>query len=253
MDQGLHDWVVIVVGASQGLGSRIAVACARQGARVALLARSKDALDRVVADVVAGGGEARNWPVDIRDADAVRATVDEILAVWGRIDALINAAGLKVEGAVGTVHRDELLDAMAVNCLGPLAACQAVLPQMRRQGSGHVVNVSSVLGKRATPMRGAYSASKAALNAITESLRMELASTGIRVTLVCPGRLAPHTGRLNWLWVTSEAKAAERVVRCLHRPRAELVLTVAGRVLAGLNAVAPALVDRLLMRWKDRE
>ena len=116
--------------------------------------------------------------------------------------------------------------------------------------SGHVVNVSSVLGKRATPGRAAYSASKAALNAMTDALRAELGGTAIRVTLVCPGRLEDQP---NGLLASSYEGAARRIVGCLHRPRRELVLTGSGRVLVALNAVSPGIVDRIVAYWRLRE
>lgn len=245
--------VVIVTGASRGLGSQVAVACGRRGARVALLARSRNALAEVAARINGSQGQAKAWPCDVRDWDASRQVVNEIVAEWGRIDALINVAGTKVEGAFETTGRDELTETIEVNCLGPWNLIQAVLPGMRTQGEGHIVNVSSVLGKRATPVRAAYSASKAALNAMTDALRTELAGTGIYVTLVCPARLTPTPdGVVSRLWQMDEQRAADCIVGCLLRPRREVVLTVAGKVLAKANAVAPGWVDRLLVRWKDR-
>lgn len=204
----------------------------------------------MAAQIGRRGGEARCWPTDISDASAIAATVEDITRAWGRIDVLINAAGTKVEGAVEHTTDDEAHRAMKVNYFGALRLCQAVLPHMRRLGSGHIVNVSSVLGKRATPGRGAYSASKAALNALTDALRTELLGTGIRVTLVCPGRL--NTDR-NGLLSSSNQRAAERIVGCLAKPRRELVLTGAGRILVALNSVAPWAVDRIVRHWRSRE
>ncbi|MBI4581048.1 MAG: SDR family NAD(P)-dependent oxidoreductase [Planctomycetes bacterium] len=251
MNRTLRDRVVVVTGASRGLGRQIALACAGRGARVGLLARSAEPLQEVAAAVAALGSDARAWPMDVRDAAAVRATVDEVIARWGRIDVLVNAAGAKIEGPVEQADPDDVRRLFEVNCLGPMTLCQAVLPHMRRQGCGHVVNVSSVLGKRATPMRGAYAASKAALNALTDALRTEVRGTGIRVTLVCSGRLAP--GSTNGLLVSSEQGAAERIVRCIERPSREVVLTAAARVLVGLNVLMPGVVDWIVTRWRTGE
>lgn len=253
MKQGLHDRVVILTGASRGLGSQVARACAQQGARVALLARSEDALAELANGLNNCGGTAAYWAVDLSEPDRCEAVIREIFSTWGRVDCLMNVAGTKVEGSIEGTDRREVQQALDVNFLGPWSLIQAVLPRMRERKKGHIINVSSVLGKRATPSRAAYSASKAALNSMTEALRTELAGTGIHVSLICPGRLTPdETGLVQGLWVMNERRAAERIVRCLLRPRREVVLTAAGRVLVTLNAVAPGLLDRLLSRWKDR-
>ncbi len=245
--------VVLVTGASRGLGKAVALACARRSSRVALLARSADQLEAVAAEVRATGGEAKLWPVDLRDPAGVSRTVKTVYDHWGRVDVLVNAAGIKPVGPVEEMQRTEVMEALEVNYLGPLAMCQAVIPAMREEGRGHIINVSSVLGKRATPMRGVYSASKAALNALTESLRVELAGEGIEVTLVCPGRMADaRDAARGWLKMT-ETRAAERIVRCMDRPKRELVLTTAGRVLVGLNTWSPGLVDRIVGGWRRRE
>lgn len=244
------DRVILITGASRGLGRQIALACTSLSARVALLSRDREQLDRLAAEVGAAGGVARAWPTDICDRSAVAATVEDIVRRWGRIDVLINAAGIKIEGSVEQTGLDEALRAMQVNYLGAMLLCQAVLPHMRLQGAGHLVNVSSVLGKRATPGRAVYSASKAALNALTDALRAELRVTGIRVTLVCPGRLEDVR---NGLLSSSYEHAARRIVRCLDKPRRELVLTGSGRVLVALNAVAPGVVDRIVAYWRLRE
>lgn len=239
-----------MTGASRGLGKQVALASSRLSARVALLARDAEQLRRTADEIQAAGGQARAWPTDICDPSAVTNAVGEIVATWGRIDALINAAGTKVEGSVEQTGLGEALRAMQVNYLGAMLLCQAVLPQMRRQGTGHLVNVSSVLGKRATPGRAAYSASKAALNALTDALRAELRGTAISVTLVCPGRLEDQR---NGLLASSYEGAARRIVRCIERPRRELVLTGSARVLVALNGVAPGMVDRVVAYWRLRE
>ena len=228
----------------------IALQAAQRGGRVALLARGIEPLRQAEAAIAAAGGQGRAWPTDITDDQAVRSAVEGVVGCWGRIDVLINAAGIKVEGAVEQLEMAQARAAMEVNYLGALRLCQAVLPHMRRQGAGQLINVSSVLGKRATPQRGAYSASKAALNALTDALRTELAGTGIVVTLVCPGRLEASQ---NGLLASATRRAASRIVACIGRARREVILTPAGRALVALNAVAPGVVDRIVTRWRARE
>ena len=193
------------------------------------------------------------FPADLRDRHAVKQTFDEILRRFKRIDVLVNLAGVKHEGSVESTDYEAAAETLRVNYLGAMLCCQAVIPSMRACGAGHIINVSSVLGKRATPHRAAYSASKAALNALTDSLRIELAGSGVDVTLVCPGRLAEEGEEHNRWLATSNARAAEAIVSSVERRPRELVLTLAGRVLVTLNALAPALVDRVLHGWRERE
>lgn len=241
----------IVTGASRGLGALVAAALARRGVAVALLARDREHLERVAARIRTTGGRAEPLPVDLSDWNAATRAAEAALARFGHIDALFNVAGAKLEGPAEQATYDNAVTALAVNYLAPLALCRAVIPAMRRQGGGLIVNVSSVLGLRATPDRGLYSASKAALNALTDALRVELAASGIHVTLVCPGRLTAAGERGSWL-AMSEQDAAERIARCMDRPRRRLTLTLAGRALDALNRLSPNFVDALLGRIRRR-
>lgn len=250
MIQAWRDKVAVVTGASRGLGAALALGGARRGARVALLARDRTALESVAERIRTAGGAALVCPVDLTDWDAVDAAFERIATEWGRVDLLFNAAGAKRVGSIERLTRADAQALLDVNYLGALACCQAAIPIMRRVGGGHLFNISSVLGKRATPTRGAYAASKAALNALTDALRVELATSGIRVTLVCPGRFSDAApGDAAQLAMRSDA-AAERILDCVDHPRRELVLTFAGRGLVGLNAWAPGLVDWVLARWR---
>jgi short-subunit dehydrogenase len=150
---------------------------------------------------------------------------------------------------------------MRVNFHGAVVATLAALPHMRRQGSGHVVNVASVVGKRASPYRAAYVASKFALVGLSEALRMELRAAGIRVTCVCPIGTATefHAIETNRLGVPgrqgpiqSAEHVARAVVRALRRPRPEVHPYPPARLLFLVNAVAPGLVDRLMMALSPR-
>jgi len=247
-----QDKVAVVTGASRGLGAAVAAALAARRLRVALLARSTSALEAVAQRIRASGGTAWPCPVDLTDWDAVDATLANILQQQGRIDVLVNAAGTKVEGPSEAATRATAQAALDVNYLGALACCRAVLPDMRHRGSGHILNISSVLGKRATPQRGLYAASKAALNALTDALRLEVADAGVYVTLVCPGRLADGATATRALAQSVQTSAA-RILDCLDRPRRELVLTLPGRALVWGSVLAPGWLDRMLLWWRHRE
>ncbi len=126
-------------------------------------------------------------PMDVRDEAAVARGVKRILAEAGRLDAVVNSAGFGIAGAVEDTSVDEALDLFQTNFFGALRVCRAVLPYMRAQGAGTVVNVSSIGGRIALPFQGLYSASKFALEGLTEAIRMEVRPLGIRVVLVEPG------------------------------------------------------------------
>lgn len=241
----------MLTGASRGLGAATAAAFGRHGAQVALLSRTREGLDAAAAATVREGGGAMVIPCDVRDRAAIGSAVTSIVEQWGRIDVLVNGAGIKRTGAVEATSQRDVDDTLAVNYLGALACCQAVIPVMRRQGAGRIINVSSVLGKRGTPYRGAYSASKAALNALTESLRVEMMGTGITVSLICPGRLEDAGDAGSSRHAMPASRAAERIVLCALRPKPDVVLTLAGNVLWRLNAFWPGLVDRILKRARD--
>ncbi len=247
----LHDSVVLVTGASRGLGAATACAFARSGAKLALLGRDATRLEEVAARVRCSGGEAIVVAADVHDWSAIDAAVGGIINRWGRIDVLVNAVGTKLEAPVAETNLSDALDLLKTNYLGPLGCCRAVLPTMRQQHSGYIINVSSVLGKRATPGRGAYAASKAALNALTDALRVETPGENITITLVLPGRLWEETELGRPKFAMSLEEAASRIVHCTQRPRRELVLTHAARGLVWLNAWAPGLVDRILRRVRD--
>jgi hypothetical protein len=246
--------LVAITGASRGLGAALALELARRGARLALLARDEARL-AAVAQQARQRRECDPFvaPLDVRDWDAIERTFRAIEARCGPVDVLINAAGVKVEGAVERTERSAALEAVEVNYLGALGCCRAVLAGMRRRHAGHIVNVSSVLGKRATPQRGAYAASKAALNALTDALRQELRGTGVHVTLVCPGRFADRAEQRDGPVRLTPRTAAGRIADVVERPRRELILTPAAWLLARSSAVAPGLVDRAVAAWRRRE
>jgi short-subunit dehydrogenase len=207
------------------------------------------------------GGDARTVLTDVADAAAVRALVDGTVDAWGRLDVLVNNAGVGILAMVEQTTPAEFERLVRVNYLGAVEAVLAALPHMRRQGAGHIVNVASVVGKRASPFRAAYVASKFALVGFSEALRMELRGTGIDVTCVCPIGTATEFHELepNRLGVPgrggpiqSAEHVARAIVRALRRPRAEVHPYPPARLLFLANALAPALVDRLLLRLSPR-
>jgi NAD(P)-dependent dehydrogenase (short-subunit alcohol dehydrogenase family) len=178
---------VLITGASSGIGRDIALTFAKMGARVALLARRADVLESLAAEIAEAGGEALVLAADVTRRADVRDAVDRALAHFGRIDVLINSAGIAIPDRVETMPPEDLERMMSVNLMGTLHTMQAVLPAMRAAGAGSIVNIASLAGRRGMPPLGAYCATKFAVVGLTEALRVELYGTGIRLSLVMPG------------------------------------------------------------------
>ncbi|GAA3741855.1 SDR family oxidoreductase [Streptomyces tremellae] len=177
--------VVLVTGASSGIGEATARRLAAAGHRVVLGARRADRIAAVAADIEAAGGSADHHVLDVTDPKSVLAFAAAARARHGRIDVLVNNAGLMALAPLDAVRTDEWDRMIDVNVRGVLHGIAAVLPQMRAQGSGHVVNVASVAGLRVDPTAAVYCATKYAVRAISEGLRQE--SREVRVTVVSPG------------------------------------------------------------------
>ena len=197
MSTSLTDQVCIVTGASSGIGEATARRLARHGARVVLAARRADRLEELSAGIAADGGTALAVPTDIADRDAVGALIERTREAFGRIDVLINNAGIMPLSPLAQRRMDDWDRMIDVNLKGVLYAIGHVLPTMLEQGTGHVVNVSSVAGRRVMSDAVVYCATKHGVHAISEGLRAELAElsqrrtdpqpNSIRVTTVAPG------------------------------------------------------------------
>ncbi len=182
----MQDKIVIVTGASSGIGRATALKFASQGARVALVARSGDKLAEVAQAITDADGQALTLAADVTDAAQVERVVRETVETWGGIDVLINAAGII---ALGTIESTSLSDwdyMMNLNARAPFYLMQCAMPHLA-QRQGNVVNVSSVTGVRAFPGVLAYCASKAAVDQLTHCVALEMASQGVRVNAVNPG------------------------------------------------------------------
>ena len=253
--RSLQGAVVAVTGASSGIGRECALAFAREGARVALCARRMDRLEEVAEAVRAMGGEAWVMGADVADPQQVSSFVAGTVSRFGRLDVLVNNAGYGVRGRVEDTPLAAYRHLMEVNYIGTVAGCQAALPVMRRQKSGVIVNVSSIVGHRALPTGGAYAATKAAQISLTEALRAELKGTGVFACSVHPigtttefGEVADRESGTKSLGgpvgpQQSALEVARAIVRCAKRPRPEVYPYRASRLLVGLNAVAPGFVD----------
>jgi NAD(P)-dependent dehydrogenase (short-subunit alcohol dehydrogenase family) len=187
--------VVIITGASEGIGRAAAKQFASAGATAVLVARSDDRLKALAEELRESGHEAFPIPCDMRDRDAVNRMVGQAFAKYGRIDILINNAGQAAAGTVAEVDPDDCRLIIELNVYGPMYAMQAAVPKMRLGGGGLIINVSSMVSKMRIPGLGAYAATKAALNMLSDTARVELAADRIRVITVYPRMTATDFGR----------------------------------------------------------
>lgn len=179
--------VVWITGASSGIGEAVALALAKQGARLILSARQADELQRVATQTGLTASDVLVLPMDMTDTARLPAHVETVRQRFGRIDYVFQNAGISQRGTVTDTDLSVYERLMAVNFHGAVALTKAVLPLMTQQGSGHFVVTSSVAGKIGTKQRSGYCASKHALHGFFDALRAETADAGLRVTLVCPG------------------------------------------------------------------
>ncbi|MDN5851632.1 MAG: SDR family oxidoreductase [Actinomycetia bacterium] len=181
--------VIFITGASRGIGAAAARLFAREGAAVVLAARSIDTLERIVAEIRADGGIADAVALDLADSPSIRAAVDRVEALHGRLDGAFNNGAVPQRGfgPVDTTTDEDIDEQYAVNFRGHWTAVTAEAALMRRNGGGAIVNTSSIGARRANPALPAYGAMKRALNSLTETAAVTWASEGIRVNGITPG------------------------------------------------------------------
>jgi len=183
----VRDRVIIITGASSGIGEATARRLAREGAAVVLAARRRERLERLAEEIAASGGRALAVPTDITMEMDRCHLLERTLQAYGRIDALINNAGYGQRGPIECVPIEAIRQNFETNLFALIALTQLVVPVLRAQGGGRIVNVSSVAGRIARPFSAVYDATKHALEAISDGLRGELAPFGIHVIVIEPG------------------------------------------------------------------
>lgn len=255
--KNLEGSVVLITGASSGIGRAAADAFARARATPVLAARSADRLKRAVGELRPMARGASHVVVDVSDADRVAQAVEEVLQRHGRIDVLFNNAGHATVGPVtGASFVADVRSMFEVDVLGTISMTKAVLPSMLERGSGHVLNMSSVVGRKAFPRFGGYSSMMHAVSGFTDALRQELRGSGIDVSTihpaltqtpllasVAPNEMPPPFRRLSPIPVEAVADAAVEGVR---RRRPRIVVPVQPRLLMLLDAISPRLGDGMV-------
>jgi len=255
-----RDQIVLVTGASSGIGKQTALTLAQQGAAVALMARRQGLLEQLGDEIEASGGRALIAPADVTDAGSVRSAVRRIQRRLGRIDIVVNNAGILRPAVVEKLKAPDLDAMLRVNVFGALFVMQAVLPLMRQQHAGTIINVASLAGRRGVSPIGGYCATKFALVGLTEALRVELDGTHIHVGLVMPGVVdTPMAESINLnrdlpSWPAFLNMPPEWVVAAIllatHFKLCEVSVPPGAATIELLGALTPSFSDTLI-RWSS--
>jgi short-subunit dehydrogenase len=257
MEKTLTGKVAIVTGASSGIGEATARELASRGASVVLAARDAGRLAGLEKTISDAGGRALSVGTDVSERGSVEALVGRAVEAFGAVDVLVNNAGLGLSGRVAELRAEDLRYVFEVNTVGPLNCIQAALPQMGR--GGRIINVSSVVGKRSVPKVGGYCATKFALNALSDALRVEVADRGITVTSVYPGTTLTNfrensrrtkDEKRGWRprGVTAE-KVAEKIADAAEKGPRDVYVTLPDRIYVAATTLLPGLTDRALRAW----
>lgn len=243
--------VVFITGASSGIGAATARAFAREGARLALLARRADRLEAVKAEIESLGAQALVVLGDVTEAGSVANAVKTIVAHYGRVDIVLANAGFGVMGPAWKLNVEDYRRQFETNVFGVMRTVQAVLPELHKT-RGRIGIVSSIMGRQGFPGFSAYCASKSALIGYVESLYYDLVNDGIAVTLIEPGVVASEIRSVNnnaeytgqpeplpaWMVVPAE-KAAQEILDAIHRRRPEVILTGHGKLMCFITRHFP--------------
>jgi short-subunit dehydrogenase len=252
--------VIAITGASAGIGRATALRLARDGAAVAICARRADRLDAVAAEIAAAGGQALAVAADVTRGEDMDAFVASTVERFGRLDVMMCNAGFGIAGAIDDIAPDQMRKLMDINYTGTYHATRAALPRFRQQRSGHIIMVSSIVGKRGVPYMGAYSATKFAQVGLAECLRAELRGSGIDVSVVYPvsteSEFFDVMSRETGTAVTRAAgprqsveQVAEAIAKAIRRPIPEVYPHAKSRALVILNAFAPGFTDGIVQRF----
>jgi short-subunit dehydrogenase len=255
--------VALVTGASRGLGMHIARALHARGAHLVLTARSVEALE-LAARQLEGAGDVLVVPADVSQPDDRRRLVDTVLTRFGRVDVLVNNAGVEHAMSFEHVEASAIEQSMAVNLIAPISLTHLVLPSMLKQGQGHVVNIASVAGLMSSPYEELYVASKHGLVGFTRALRASARDMNwpISASAICPGFMdgdgmyetmkrsygvrAPRT-----MGTLDARSIGQAVIRAIEKDSADvLLMRGAPRLIAALQVMAPSVFERL-MAWTD--
>lgn len=255
---------VVITGASSGVGEKLAYEVTKNGGIPILIARSLEKLAQIAKTIETNYGiQAKYYSLDVVDTYAVKQVFNRIYEEVGNIDILVNNAGYGIFDSVIDADLNDIRGMLEVNVIGVVACTKAVLPQMLEKNAGHIIVVASQAGKMATPKSGGYAASKHAVLGFTNSLRMELAGTNVRVSAVNPGPIetaffdrADKTGNyVNSVkkYILSSDEVAQKMVDLMKKPKRELNLPVYLNWGSTLYNLFPNLADKFARKLFDKK
>lgn len=265
-DYTFKDKVVLITGGSRGLGLVLARHLAAEGAKLALIARDEVELLRAQRSLEHLGADVETFICDVTEDADVKRAVARVVETFGRLDVLINNAGVTQVGSLATLTDSDFQEAMAINFWGPLHMTMEALPHLRKTHDGRIINISSIGGKLPAPHMLPYSASKFALTGLSEGMRAELLDDGVKITTVCPGlmrtgspRNATFKGRAaakeyEWFSVAdslpiitmSAERAAKKILDAARVGQSEVVLTWYAKLATWFHAVFPGFTSATL-------
>jgi NADP-dependent 3-hydroxy acid dehydrogenase YdfG len=241
--QDLSGKVALVTGAGSGIGEAAALQLAAAGVTVAVSGRRKEKLDAIVAKIEAAGGKALALPGDVSvEAEALKSVADTVEQL-GRIDILVNSAGVNEAGGIESLALDEWRRVIDINLMGTIYTCKAAFPHMKAQGSGDIVNISSTAGRRSGAAFASYSTSKFGLTGFTEALRQECGKQGIRVSIVEPGATATEISQS-----INDPKWREAIQQHTHAETAMGAEDIADAIMLVVQLPRRANVTRILVQ-----
>ncbi|NJN54655.1 MAG: SDR family oxidoreductase [Anaerolineae bacterium] len=253
--------VIILTGASAGIGRATAVALAQSGAHVVLVARSAERLDALVTELAGYAGQRLAIAGDVGDESLAETVMQQTIATFGKVDVLINNAGIGHKSSLAEIRPADMRRLLDTNVLGLLYLTQTAVTQMQNQGYGHIINISSIVGERPLPNMGLYCASKTAVNFISRTLQMELRRSSIRLTIVYPGRTASEFGeRLlgepssNWssLARVPAERVAQAILKAIHTGKAHVTITWLDWLFMHISRLFPRTTDWLTWQLNSR-
>ncbi|MDQ4130552.1 MAG: SDR family oxidoreductase [Actinomycetota bacterium] len=257
----LSDQVVVVTGASSGIGRESALLLAERGARVVLASRNREALETLADEIRAGGGECAVAPADVTSWRQMQDLAAQAVSAFGRIDTWVNGAAVSLYARVEDAEVDEIERVIQVGLLGYVYGMKAALPHLVASG-GTIINISSIAAVRPIPLQAPYSASKAAVKAFGDALRLELEhdERGVAVTTILPASIntpffAHARSKLGAMAgpfppVYEPRTVAEAIAFCAEHPRRDVFVGGAAKLIALQQKLMPALTDWLLLRAK---
>jgi short-subunit dehydrogenase len=262
----MRDKVVLITGASSGIGRSMAFAFGREGAKLVICARKADALEQVSEELRHVDIEVLTLIADVSVEADVQRLIEQTIARFGRLDILINNAGITMRSMLIDTDPAVIQKVMDVNFMGTVYATRYALPYIQ-QTRGSIVGISSIAGYRGLPVRSGYSASKFAMNGFLEALRTELLHSGVHVLTACPGFTASNIrfaaldahGQVAGETVRDEGsmmsadECADHILRAVKSRKRELILTTQGKFTVFLNKWVPSLMDKLVFNTLAKE